>query len=726
MALKQDLKRVQEESRTSATSATPFQTLKSLDTIKTNLEKCVNVLQETGNWNSLVREMESHFASRNLGEVAARLAVMRQSLATLENFPDAAKRADMMERMEQRLEALVRPGLQNALEQVASGEKEPLKQSVIVYGRLGRRQALLADLGQARGRACFDKCWNEDRTGVENNDKYFYTRFLDRVLVHLREVETPICQYCFESPANIAEALAFIVRYCFENVTAELLVTSLRGSKPASKDGKQMDVEGCSRYILAHVGMERFKKDVASSIFTALDKTSEPLEKSLVAISKPFAQLDQQYLEWESSALLLAMKEASAEQQKKPSEDEGSDALDEILGPSGWEQRLSDLEADDYLERLSEECAARCTQIGLGAQSPVARMFQAHAQECFKFFREARKAHHATRDIHFLKLCASLKTRFLTVLRRIAPQTTESNLSAESASNNNNNSGVTSSPARTSPRVRLQSSAATSSALTGENVLVKEDASVVETKNTLNGLLDEAKSLLYASLIGPALELLDKVMEVNKESAGGHSSLAMPSSSESPPSDAITKTVDHLYSLIPLLEFEQATVDLIADPMVLCKTERSELEAIVGASILYNDPQSHTITVTGGGAGIEENEDLARTVSASWLETVARGLSTGFVLRTVKQKKVSDRAAAQLKSDADCLEKNIGSIFAQGVLWDPALGVCRVVLSAGPGLTHLKLGNPAQHLDERYYLDLNGSDALKSLEHVLVALRNRA
>ena len=101
-------------------------------------------------------------------------------------------------------------------------------------------------------------------------------------------------------------------------------------------------------------------------------------------------------------------------------------------------------------------------------------------------------------------------------------------------------------------------------------------------------------------------------------------------------------------------------------------------------------------------------------------------MCTGFVLRVVKLKKLSDKAASHLGADADCLEKNAGSVLPQGAFWDPALGVCRVVLMANPGLTHLKLGNPSQYLDEKYYQDPASLGALKNLEQVLVTMRTRS
>ena len=119
-----------------------------------------------------------------------------------------------------------------------------------------------------------------------------------------------------------------------------------------------------------------------------------------------------------------------------------------------------------------------------------------------------------------------------------------------------------------------------------------------------------------------------------------------------------------------------------------------------------------------------ETDELLRRISASWLESVARAMCTAFVLRVVKLKRIHDKAAAQLGLDADCLERNAGSVLGQGDLWDPALGVTRVILCAAPGLTHVKLGSPYEYLDDRYSHG-DSEDILKNLEHLLVTLRTR-
>lgn len=637
-ALKQDLKRLQDESRASTAGGMgPFQTLKSLDIIKTNLERCVQVLQETGSWNVLVREMESYFASRNLGEVASRLNTMKQSAAALAVFPGSDERQEMLERMEQRLESLVRPGLATALEQ-ADSDRDLLKQSVVVFTKLGRREALLNDLAASRGRLLFAECWNA-------KDESF-AKFTDRVFARLRQVELPLCEYVFagvgaDGPGGdlqaVSDALGAILQSCFDSVTPQLV---------SALTNKQ-----CERYVAAHLAAEQFALDVTNSL---LRPASPPVQSAVsLAILHPFRTLDTKYLEWEAAELVQTLQ---AEVAKLAA---GGGGGASTLGPSVRDRLQLEMDPRDALDMLSEACLSRCHRIKVPrAFVPICKMYYSHlttakvSQPSIKATTTGAGSKLEPRDrLHTL---CQLKQRFETCI-------------AERC-------GV----------------AATSA---------EEDVAKVQRK--LDQLIQEAKSLLFDSFLNPALALLD--LAVLGEA------------------DSVTKMVDHLYALIPQLEFEYCTRDFLADLAVLGRRERQDLEAVLGKRAI---PYSSTANTAAAGGG---EEDIPRQVSASWLECIARAMCTGLVLRVVKLKSISDSLAAKLGADTDMLEKNAGSVLSPGDRWDPALGVCRVVLSAEPGLTYLKLGDPKAHLDSRYLAEgeEHADDALKALEHLLVGLRTR-
>ncbi|KAH9256257.1 hypothetical protein BASA81_005478 [Batrachochytrium salamandrivorans] len=638
-ALKQDLKRLQDESRASTAGGIgPFQTLKSLDIIKTNLERCVQVLQETGSWNVLVREMESYFASRNLGEVASRLNIMKQSAAALAVFPGSDERQEMLERMEQRLESLVRPGLANALEQ-ADTDRDLLKQSVVVFTKLGRGEALLHDLAASRGRLLFTECWN-------TKDESF-AKFTDRVFARLRQVELPLCEYVFAGVAGggvdgtnndlqiVSNALGAILQSCFDLVTPQLVST--------------LTNKQCERYVMAHLAAEQFALDVTNSLL----RPASPQVQSAVsqAILYPFRELDAKYLEWEAAELTQTLQTEVAKL--------ATGGSTSALGPSVRDRLQLEMNPRDALDMLSEACLSRCHRIKLSrAFLPICKMYYSHLTTA-KVFQSSSKATTVgklePRDrLHTL---CQLKQRFETCITERC--------------------GV--------------------AIMQGK---VEEDIAKVQRK--LDQLIQEAKSLLFDLFLDPALALLD--LAVLGEA------------------DSVTKIVDHLYALIPQLEFEYCTRDFLADPAVLGRRERQDLETVLGKRAIPYSTAANNVNTTGG-----EEEDIPRQVSASWLECIARAMCTGLVLRVVKLKSISDPLAAKLGADTDMLEKNAGSVLSPGDKWDPALGVCRVVLSAEPGLTYLKLGDPKEHLDSRYLAEgeEHADDALKALEHLLVGLRTR-
>lgn len=637
---------MQEESNAANSTAAPFQTLRNLDTIKTNLERCVKVLQETGNWNSLVREMESYFASRNLGEVASRITTMRNSMDTLVNVPGASERADMMERMEQRLESLLRPGLQTALEQAARGEYEALRESVQVFYKLGRKDALLTDLGESRGKICFQACWEDPAN--DGAEKLHFSRFLDKVLVHLRETCVPLCKLAFnEQTEDVETALAWIIKACFHHVSSDLIVGLIQAPQ------NLIDVDSCERYVAAREAAGLLVQDVASSLLSTLNE--DAMKGVSNSIMKSFLDLDEDFLKWETDAIYqsyLALLTSNSIES----------SADDILAPSAFEVSLSKMRADDILENVCEKSISRCERIGKHALVPVSHLFTSHSQTCGKILRDETKtiSNGANNESRLLMVIVSLKQRYSGICDRMN---------------------------------------------TCDDISTKTNC-----LEGLDDLIGEAKSKLFTAFTQPSLELIEQVVKTTVDEK----------SVVSGPSDAITKAIDHLYSLIPLLEFDPPAVDLAANSVQLGSAERDALSRSVNGDIKYresDDSQQHWD---------EDPEELVRQVSASWLEAVARAMSTGFVLRLLQVKKLNDKTSAQLGEDADCLEKNVGSVLGQTDLWDPALGTCRIILSAGPGLTQLKLGDPTQYLDERYCTEPESVEALKALEHQLVALRNRS
>jgi len=163
-------------------------------------------------------------------------------------------------------------------------------------------------------------------------------------------------------------------------------------------------------------------------------------------------------------------------------------------------------------------------------------------------------------------------------------------------------------------------------------------------------------------------------------------------------SDAASCAVDYLYSLIPLLDFQGETSPMLfADAMNLNRTELLALSEMLGTSesifsaflaspnlAVAPQPQQHQAPAKMGGEesnDANEDEDMARRITSSWLEVLARSLGTVFSLKFLQRPgMLSEPARAQLGVDADSLEKNIGSILMEDSKWDPILGHIRAFL----------------------------------------------
>jgi hypothetical protein len=172
-----------------------------------------------------------------------------------------------------------------------------------------------------------------------------------------------------------------------------------------------------------------------------------------------------------------------------------------------------------------------------------------------------------------------------------------------------------------------------------------------------------ARLAVFQTLVSPALLLIDKAV--------GH-----------PDGDEVTRAVDYLYSLIPLLDFDHVSPLFMADTAALGKGERQALVALTGGEACAD---------FGAAPQFDPEDDLSRRIPASWLEAVARAVGTGFVLRVLGRRQVLDRkAAAKLGADADLIEKNVASLLVSGSLWDPVLGVTRAALCGVPFDAHAK------------------------------------
>jgi hypothetical protein len=100
------------------------ETLQHLHRIRSNVDASLAVLERTAAWERLAEEVEQGFSARDLVAVAERLGALRAGLAPLAGMPDAERRAELVPKMEQRLETLIGPGLRKAVARYLEDEYE--------------------------------------------------------------------------------------------------------------------------------------------------------------------------------------------------------------------------------------------------------------------------------------------------------------------------------------------------------------------------------------------------------------------------------------------------------------------------------------------------------------------------------------------------------------------------------------------------------------------------
>ncbi|CAM9293267.1 unnamed protein product [Scytosiphon promiscuus] len=126
------------------------ETLARLDLVKTNMGNCLHTLTEAASWNALVREVNASFAQDDLKGVAQRLEAMVGSMDVLKDMPEAVDRAATLRDLQERLEALLKPKLQEILKKERMG---PLVEYAAMYRQLGRTDVFRGDYCKARAAA---------------------------------------------------------------------------------------------------------------------------------------------------------------------------------------------------------------------------------------------------------------------------------------------------------------------------------------------------------------------------------------------------------------------------------------------------------------------------------------------------------------------------------------------------------------------------------------------
>uniref|UniRef100_A0A0B7AI87 Conserved oligomeric Golgi complex subunit 7 n=1 Tax=Arion vulgaris TaxID=1028688 RepID=A0A0B7AI87_9EUPU len=103
--VKQDIQKVEQDTSQS------MQSLLKLDRIKSRMKTTADALKEADNWTTLSADMDEVFQSQNVDEITSKLRGMQQSLHMLVDTADYADKCHRLEKLKNRLEAMLSPQL---------------------------------------------------------------------------------------------------------------------------------------------------------------------------------------------------------------------------------------------------------------------------------------------------------------------------------------------------------------------------------------------------------------------------------------------------------------------------------------------------------------------------------------------------------------------------------------------------------------------------------------
>ncbi|XP_064611193.1 conserved oligomeric Golgi complex subunit 7-like [Liolophura sinensis] len=103
--VKHDIQKVEQD------TAQSMQMLLQLDGIKSRMKAASDALKEADNWTTLSADVEDVFSSQDIQAITVKLVGMQQSLQMLVDTPDYADRCQYLEKLKNRLEAILSPQL---------------------------------------------------------------------------------------------------------------------------------------------------------------------------------------------------------------------------------------------------------------------------------------------------------------------------------------------------------------------------------------------------------------------------------------------------------------------------------------------------------------------------------------------------------------------------------------------------------------------------------------
>ncbi|XP_025115675.1 conserved oligomeric Golgi complex subunit 7-like [Pomacea canaliculata] len=288
-AVKQDIESVEKN------TAQSMQTLLTLDEIKSRMKMTSDALKEADNWTTLSSDMEEVFQSQDIEKITEKLSGMQQSLQILVDTPDYMEKCQHLEKLKNRLEALVSPQLIAAFN---SQNLEDTQRFTHIFEEMGR----LPQLYKYYHKCCKTQILQSWKTIVETHSagklQEWMTELYD--LLH----STWHLQIMWTS-AVFKEPVPVIV-----DMLSDALLTLDPSLSSCFNSHLQQSSDILDALVELKQGSDRFAKSIETAVEAYLTDTAaeaSSLERLLQAVYQPYRPYLVKYKVFEEVALSKAL-----------------------------------------------------------------------------------------------------------------------------------------------------------------------------------------------------------------------------------------------------------------------------------------------------------------------------------------------------------------------------------------------------------------------------------
>ncbi|XP_013416401.1 conserved oligomeric Golgi complex subunit 7 [Lingula anatina] len=282
--VKEDIQKVEHDTSQS------MQMLLQLDNIKSRMQAASNALKEADNWSTLSADIEEVFDSQDINVIAEKLVGMQQSLQILVDVPDYKDRCQHLEKLKNRLEAMLSP-------QVVAAFNAKSLESAQVYVKIFSNIDRLPQLYKYYHKCHKTQLLNQWKTIVETNQEETVVEWLSEFYDQMFSTWHTQVQWCsqvFKEP---------------EKIVSQLLTETLAAMEPSIPYCIANFLESKSSPLDALMEVLQVSERFAKSIETALESHAEgPLGSEYsatlaMAIYAPYRSYVQRYENYEEAAL---------------------------------------------------------------------------------------------------------------------------------------------------------------------------------------------------------------------------------------------------------------------------------------------------------------------------------------------------------------------------------------------------------------------------------------